>query len=117
MLDWIESDDDRLQALLNRYRSGDWHGRGLAAARPGLATPKNVADWLRGQALAGGEGWVAGRMRFHYGAVPGCSDLVLLVGRAHRTPDLSAGAAERRSEFLEYLYGRMHSTRRVAMFQ
>ncbi|MGH2346611.1 MAG: hypothetical protein ACRDG4_15405, partial [Chloroflexota bacterium] len=61
LLGWIDSDDDRLQAVLSRYRAG----LGTAAAwrmhALGWDAPR-TADWLRRRALIGGDGWVANRM-------------------------------------------------------
>lgn len=115
MMDWVDSPHDRLQELMNRYRAGigtvaAWrlHERGQTEGR--------VADWLREHALTGGEGWVANRMRF-LGA-PARAVLIwsywwgeTTVARAWRSV-----AAERRADFLRYLYGRMHSNSTVGMF-
>ena len=115
LLDWIETDDDRLLALLNRYRAGI--GTGAAWRLHALAWPaEKVAGWLRENTLAGGEGWVAGRMRF----ITAPSRAVLIWsywwGEAAVTPVYRQVPVERRSEFLRYLYGRMHSNQTVAMF-
>ncbi len=116
LLDWIETDDDRLQALLGRYRSGI--GTGAAWRLHALGwSEQETADWLREQTLAGGEGWVAGRMRF----ISAASRAVLIWsywwGEPSVTPVFLQVPAERRPEFLRYLYGRMHSNQTVAMFQ
>jgi hypothetical protein len=115
LLDWIESDDDRLQALLNRYRSGI--GTGAAWRLHALGWPADqVRDWLREQSLAGGEGWVAGRMRFI--AAPARAVLIWSYwwGEPSVTPVFQQVPAARRPEFLVYLYGRLHSNQTVAMF-
>lgn len=115
MMGWVADEHDRLQALLNRYRAGigtvaAWrlHAQGRPEAE--------VATWLREEALTGGEGWVANRMRFI--AAPARAVLIWsywwgepLVARAWR-----AVPAERRPDFLRYLYGRMHSNSTVGMF-
>ncbi len=63
MLDWLDSDDDRLQGYMNHYRAGI--GTGAAWRMHALGQPKEeVADWLRSQSLVGGEGWIANRMAF-----------------------------------------------------
>jgi hypothetical protein len=116
LLDWVESDDDRLQALLGRYRSGI--GTGAAWRLHALGwTSQKVTDWLRDQSLAGGEGWVEGRMRFL--SAPSRAVLIWSYwwGEASVTPVYLGVPPERRAEFLEYLYGRMHSNQTVAMFQ
>jgi hypothetical protein len=115
MMGWVDSPHDRLQGLMNRYRAGigtvaAWrlHDQGH---REDL-----VAGWLRKHALTGGEGWVANRMKFI--AAPARAVLIWsywwgepVVGRAWRS-----APSERRTEFLRYLYGRMHSNSTVGMF-
>ena len=115
LLDWIESDDDRLQALLGRYRSGIGTGAAWRLHALGWSADR-VRDWLRAQSLAGGEGWVAGRMRFI--AAPSRAVLIWSYwwGEPSVTPVYQQVPAERRAEFLRYLYGRMHSNQTVAMF-
>ncbi|HEU5012878.1 MAG TPA: hypothetical protein VFT66_10065 [Roseiflexaceae bacterium] len=115
VIDWIESDDDRLSALLTRYRSGI----GTVAAwqlHVEKRAPEQVADWLRANGLVGGEGWVANRMRFIT-----ASDRSALIwsywwGEASVAPVWESVAPDRRAEFLHYLYGRMHSPQTIAMF-
>jgi hypothetical protein len=116
MLGWVESDDDRLQALLTRHRAGI--GTGAAWRLHALGWPAEaVRDWLQEQALVGGEGWVANRMGF----IQDPARAVLIwsywwgepvVARAWR-----AVAPERRPAFLRFLHGRMHSNTSVGMFQ
>ena len=115
MLEWEENDDDRMQALMNRYRAGI--GTGAAWRLHALGWPaERVADWLASQSLIGGPGWVANRMRFI--AAPARAVLIWsywwgepVVLRAWRRV-----APERRPEFVRYLYGRMHSNSSVGMF-
>lgn len=75
-----------------------------------------MRDWLRANALVGGEGWVDNRMRFI--TAPERSVLIWSYwwGGAAVTPVYQRVPAERRAEFLSYLYGRMHSPQTVAMF-
>ena len=115
LLDWIESDDDRLQALLNRYRSGIGTGAAWRLHALGWSEDK-VRDWLRAQTLAGGEGWVAGRMRFI--SAPARAVLIWSYwwGEATVTPVFRRVPTHLCPEFLRYLYGRMHSNQTVAMF-
>lgn len=112
---WIETDDDRLQALLNRYRAGlgtvaAWrlHEEGRPAGE--------VADWLRRHALAGGEGWVANRMKF----IAAPSRAVLIWSYWWGEPTVAAAWRDvpdaRRPAFLRFLYGRMHSNTTVGLF-
>jgi hypothetical protein len=116
LIEWIEDDDDRLQGLLGRYRSAI--GTGAAWRLHALDWPEEqAADWLRRQNLAGGEGWVAGRMRFI--SAPARAVLIWSYwwGEATVTPVYLQTPLDRRKEFLEYLYGRMHSNQTVGMFQ
>ena len=116
LLEWVENDDDRLQSYLNRYRSAI--GTGAAWRLHALGWPaEKVTDWLRSQTLAGGEGWVAGRMRFL--SAPARAVLIWSYwwGEASVTPAYLQVPPQRRPEFLQYLYGRMHSNQTVAMFQ
>jgi hypothetical protein len=116
MLEWVGSGDDRVQALMNRYRSGvataaAWklHAQG----RP----EGEVTDWLREQALVGGEGWVKNRMKFI--AAPSRAVLIWSYWWGERSvaPAWRRVSPGRRSEFLRFLYGRMHSVDSVGMFE
>ncbi len=115
LIEWVETDDDRLQALLGRYRSGIGTGAAWRLHALGWSEAK-VTEWLRAQSLAGGEGWVSGRMRF----ISAPSRAVLIWsywwGEASVAPAYRQVPVERRPEFLRYLYGRMHSIQTVAMF-
>ncbi len=116
LLEWVENDDDRLQSLLGRYRSGIVTSAAWRLHALGWPVEK-VTAWLRSQTLAGGEGWVAGRMRFI--SAPARAVLIWSYwwGEACVTPAYLQAPPQRRSEFLQYLYGRMHSNQTVAMFQ
>jgi hypothetical protein len=112
---WVESDDDRFQAVMNRYRAGI----GTVAAwrlhhekRP----EQEVTDWLRSRSLVGGDGWVENRMRFI--AAPSRAALIWSYwwGEASVAPAWAAIAADRRADFVHFLYGRMHSNETVGMF-
>jgi hypothetical protein len=115
VLDWLDNDDDRLSAILTRYRAGigtaaAWrlHALGWSAER--------VTDWLRSNALIGGEGWVANRMRFI--AAPQRCALIWSYwwGEASVAPVWERVGLGQRPAFLRFLYGRMHSPQSVAMF-
>lgn len=116
MLDWIEHDDDRLQALMTRYRSGIGTQAAWRLHALGESTVQ-VSDWLRGAALTGGEGWVANRMRF----IEAPARAVLIWTYWWGEPAVAAAwnrvPPERRAEFLTFLYERMHSNASVGMFQ
>ena len=116
MLDWIESDDDRFSALMGRYRAGI--GTGAAWRMHALGWPEEqVTDWLRSVSLAGGEGWVANRIRFL--AAPARAVLIWSYWWGERvvTSVWRRVPVERQPEFYRYLYGRMHSLQTVEMFQ
>lgn len=116
MIGWDDSDDDRVQGLMNRYRSAI--GTGAAWRLHALGASHAAAtDWLRAQALTGGEGWVQNRMGF----VAAPSRAVLIWSYWWGEPTVasawaSAVAAGRKDDFVRYLYGRMHSNRTVEMF-
>jgi hypothetical protein len=115
LLDWIETDDDLFQALMSRYRAGI--GTVAAWMLHALQRPvEQVTDWLRSVNLAGGEGWINGRIRFL--AAPQRSVLIWSYwqGDASVTPAYLKAPSAQRLDFLRYLYGRMHSPQSVAMF-
>lgn len=115
MIGWDESGDDRLQGLMNRYRSAI--GTGAAWRLHGLRWNRERAtDWLRDQALTGGEGWVQNRMAFI--EAPGRAALIWSYwwGEPTVAGKWSEVADDRREDFVRYLYGRMHSNRTVEMF-
>jgi len=115
MLGWADSDCDRLQALMNRYRAGI--GTGAAWRLHALEwDPGKVADWLRGQSLVGGEGWVQNRLRFI--SSPSRAALIWSYWWGERVvaPAWREVAAARRGAFLRFLHGRMHSNESVGMF-
>jgi hypothetical protein len=116
MIGWDDSDDDRVQELMNRYRSAI--GTGAAWRLHALGWSRDDATaWLRTQALTGGEGWVQNRMAF----IEAPSRAVLIWSYWWGEPTVSkawhaAAAAGRKDDFVRYLYGRMHSNRTVEMF-
>ena len=117
MIGWHVSDDDRVQSFMNRYRSAI--GTGAAWRLHALEWERDAAqDWLREQALIGGEGWVRNRMDFI--AAPSRAVLIWSYwwGEPCVTPAWNAAvSAGRMSDFVHYLYGRMHSNRTVEMFE
>jgi hypothetical protein len=115
MIDWVESDDDRLQALLNRYRAGLGTQAAWRLHALGMPAPE-VADWLRSRALVGGDGWVDNRMRFI--AAPSRAVLIWSYwwGEASVAPAWARVADDARPGFIRFLYGRMHAPDTVGMF-
>jgi hypothetical protein len=116
MIGWNEAPDDRLQGLMNRYRSAI--GTGAAWRLHALEWGRErVADWLRAQALIGGEGWVQNRLAF----VSAPERAVLIWSYWWGEPTVTkawdaALEAGRKDDFVRYLYGRMHSNRTVEAF-
>lgn len=116
MIDWVENDDDRVQAAMSAYRSAI--GTTAAWKLNALHEPvEEVTDWLRAASLAGGEGWVQGRIRF----LTGSARAVLIWSYYEGEPSVrrvfDRVPVRRRPEFYEYLYGRMHSPQSVDMFR
>jgi len=114
MIDWID-EDDRVQGLLNRHRAAI--GTGAAWRLHALDwTQEDVGEWLRGEALVGGEGWVRNRLAF----ISAPERAVLIWSYWHGEPAVlpvwESVAPPERPAFLRYLYGRMHSTATVGMF-
>jgi hypothetical protein len=115
MLGWVDSGDDRFQLLVNRYRAGlatqaAWRLHGQE--RP----EEEVADWLRERALTGGEGWVLNRMRFIAASSRAALIWSYWWGERSVAPAWRRVPATRRSDFLRFLYGRLHSVDSVGMF-
>ncbi len=114
-IDWIEDDNDRVQALMNHYRSGI--GTGAAWRLHALGwSPEQVQDWLRERTLVGGEGWVKSRMAFI--SAPARAVLIWSYwwGEAVVSQVWQRVPVERRPELLSYLYSRLHSNDSIAMF-
>lgn len=112
---WLDTEDDRVQALLNRYRAGI--GTGAAWRLHALGwTADAVRDWLHSVSLIGGEGWVDNRMAF----IAAPSRAVLIWSYWWGEPVVAAAwqavSATGRADFVRYLYGRMHSNTTVGMF-
>jgi hypothetical protein len=115
VIDWIESDDDRLSALMTRYRAGI--GTAAAWRLHALGWPEaGVSDWLREQTLVGGEGWIANRIAFIAAAQRAALIWSYWAGEPAVGPVWERVAVERRPDFLRYLYGRLHSPQSVALF-
>lgn len=115
VIDWVDSDDDRLMALINRYRAGI--ATAAAWRLHALGEPLDtVTNWLRSQTLVGGEGWVANRMGFI--AAPERCALIWSYwhGESSVTPVWEGISQHRRADFLRFLYGRLHSPQSVRMF-
>jgi hypothetical protein len=115
LLDWFDGDDDRVQHVLSRYRSAI----GTVAAWKLHALGESNAEvraWLEQASLGGGAGWVDNRMRFIAASARAVLIWSYWWGQSVVTDAYLAVPAARRAEYLEYLYGRMHSVQTVAMF-
>jgi hypothetical protein len=112
-IDWVDDDDDRVQALLNRYRAAIGTVAAWRLHHDGWAEGR-VADWLRGASLIGGEGWVDSRMRFI--AAPSLAVLIwsYWAGEPAVAAAWARAGAGRADGFVPWLYGRMHSVATVA---
>lgn len=116
VIDWIESDDDRLHEILTRYHSAI--GTGAAWRLHAEHWPiDRVERWLQERALVGGSGWAANRLRFIGAAHRSTLIWSYWHGVARVTPVWERTPVARRGEFLRYLYGRMHSVDTVGMFE
>jgi len=115
MLDWYESDDDHIQALLNRYRAGVVTGAAWRMHALGWQT-EPVRDWLRAQTLVGGEGWVANRMGFI--STPSRSVLIWSYwwGEAAVAPAWERVPIAQRPAFYRFMYRGLHSLKSIGMF-
>ncbi len=116
MIGWETSDDDRVQHLMNRYRAAIGTGAAWRLHARGW-TPEATGDWLRGKNLVGGEGWVRNRMDFI--AAPSRAVLIWSYwwGQSVVAPVWSAAVRSgNREDFVQYLYGRMHSNSTVEMY-
>lgn len=116
LLDWFESDDDRFQALMNRYRAGigtvaAWqlHAQGWSEDR--------VRESLMHASLVGGDGWAENRVKFVRS--PARAVLIWSYWWGERVvQDAWRRVAPRdRSRFLKFMHGRMHSNESLGMFE
>ncbi len=114
-IDWPDSPDTRIAATLTRQRAAIGAGAAWRLHALGWSV-ELVRDWLRGQALVGGEGWIANRMAF-IGA-PQRAALIWSYwwGEAAVAPVWERIAPADRPAFLHFIYGRMHSPASIALF-
>lgn len=117
MIGWASEPDDRLAALLARYRSGLGTRAAWRLQAEGWA-PDRVRDELLRDALTGGEGWVAARLRF----VSAPDRAALIWSYWWGEPSVATVWARVRDErarwpeYVSYVYDRMHSPQSVGMF-
>lgn len=84
MLEWVDSDDDRVQALMNAYRMGVCT---VAAWKlHAMSVPEvHVRAWLTENTFTGGPGWVDNRMKF----IGNAGRAVLIWSYWHGEPNVS----------------------------
>ena len=115
-IDWMETPDDKVNAVIGQLRSA----LGTASSyqmHTLKKSDKEVEDWLRAHTLVGGEGWIQGRMRFirdtsraaliwsYWRGDQGVFDVW------HRV------APEDRPRFFDYIYGRLHTVQSMQLFR
>lgn len=115
LLDWFESDDDRLMMLMNRYQAG------IAAAaswrlHQSAWSQDRVRDWLREHCLIGGDGWVSHRMGYISPTQRGMHIWSYWRGEPIVASIWSQISLSDRPAFLEYLFSRLHSPQTIRMF-
>jgi hypothetical protein len=115
MLNWIESDDDRVQSVMNRYRAGIVTGAAWRMHALGWSK-EEVTSWLRTQTLVGGEGWIANRLSF----ISAADRAVLIWSYWWGEPVVSRVwekiPVDHRAEYLTFMYDRIHSNDSLALY-
>ena len=114
-LDWVEGDDDRVMVWLTRYQAAiaaaaAWRLHALSWER------ERVVEWLRTANLLGGEAWVVQRMGYITPPQRGVHIWSYWQGEPRLHKIWQAIDVERRAEFYNYLYSRLHSPQSVEMF-
>jgi hypothetical protein len=117
IIGWSDSPDDRLAGLLTRYRAGI-ATRAAWRLHADRAAPEIVREELLRDALVGGEGWVAARMRFI--SAPDRAALIWSYWQAEPSVmpvwERVADTPSRHQAYFNYIYDRMHSAASIAMF-
>jgi len=117
MIGWHESLDDKLSAVMTRYRSGIGT-RAAWALHAEKLDPSIVREQLLNDALVGGEGWVDGRMRF----ISAHDRAALIWSYWRGAPSVNAAWRHVAADssllpaYVEWIYDRMHSPSSIAMF-
>ncbi|MBA3529461.1 MAG: hypothetical protein H0T91_09180 [Propionibacteriaceae bacterium] len=117
VIGWQSDLDDRVGALLARYRSGIGTRAAWRLHAEGWS-PERVREELIRDALVGGEGWVDARMRF----ISRHDRAALIWSYWHGEPSVSKvwsqvrDHSERRKAYFAYAYDRMHSPQSLTFF-
>jgi hypothetical protein len=117
VIGWQSGPDDRLAALLTRYRAGLGTRAAWRLHAEGVA-PDTVRDELLRDGLVGGEGWVDARMRYIAGQTRSALIWSYWAGEPGVRPvwERVKNDPTRQDAYFSYLYDRMHSIDSVALF-
>lgn len=115
-IDWVESDDDRVNALLGELKSALGTASSYRLHTLGQSQ-QEVESWLRQYALVGGEGWIQNRMRFIQDTARSA-----LIWSYWRGDQGVFGVWRRvaeadRARFFDYIYGRLHTVQSMQLFR
>ncbi|GHV27460.1 hypothetical protein FACS18948_4860 [Clostridia bacterium] len=112
---WTDNMDDKVNALLSTIKSA--LGTAASYRLNKLKQPDSeVRDFLRKNALVGGEGWVSNRMGFI--SNPARSALIWSYWRGDEGvfPIWRRVSPEDRARFFAYIYGRLHTIQSMRLF-
>ena len=112
-IDWVEDDNDRAQAVMNRYRAAIATRAAWRLHHDGWSSD-DVHDELHRDTLVGGEGWVDNRMRFI--SAPERSALIWSYwwGEELVAPAWRHAQSMNQQAFFTLIYGRKHSPSSLA---
>ena len=115
-IDWVEDDNDRVSMLISTIQAA----LGTAASyrmHTLKQSDEEVADFLRRNAVAGGEGWVANRMGFIRDIARSALIWSYWRGDQGVFGVWNRVAPEDRARFFEYIYGRLHTVQSMQLFR
>lgn len=115
-IDWVEDDDDRVCAILTNLRSA----LGTASSYQMHVEKKSdeeVRDWLYKNALTGGEGWIEGRMKFIKDEARAALIWSYWRGDQGTFSVWRNVPKEKRAQYFDYIYGRLHTVQSMQLFK
>ena len=115
LLDWIEDENDMIQAELRRLRSAAQTSAAWYLMHDGW-NAEAVAEYLR-QTAAGQEPWIEGRLRMAAHPFRGPFIASYWGGAVAVRAVRERTRPEHRHEFIEYLYANAHSPSSLDLFQ